>query len=408
VFDDRGEISEVLSIGTDITERRQLEEQFRQAQKLEAIGQLASGVAHDFNNILTIIQGNAALLLDAPALTATEAELAKQIVEAAERAAGFTRQLLLFSRKQAIQPVALNLNEAVGNLTKLLQRILGEDISLHSDYAPMLPATLADLGMIEQVVLNLAVNARDAMPRGGRLHLATSIATIGGEASQVNPTVRPGEYVCLTVSDTGCGIAPEHLPRVFDPFFTTKPVGKGTGLGLATVYGIVKQHQGWVDVRSEVGRGTTFRIGLPVASGAVPEQKAAAASLALPGGHEVILVVEDEPALRLLVSNLLQRCGYTVLLAASGVAALDVWKEHHARIQLLLTDMIMPDGMTGRELAERLKREKPELKVICTSGYSAEIVGKGHALIEGADFLQKPYSPLQLTTVVRACLDRPG
>lgn len=401
-----GESEGILSVGTDITERRQLEEQFRQAQKLEAIGQLASGVAHDFNNILTIIQGNAALLLDATGLKEGERELAKQIVEAAERAAGFTRQLLLFSRKQALQPVPVDLNEAVSNMTKMLQRILGEDISLRSDYAASLPSILADVGMMEQVVLNLAVNARDAMPKGGWLNIATSVEEIPGATPGTDPGVPPGRYVCLSVSDTGCGIASAHLPRIFDPFFTTKPVGKGTGLGLASVYGIVKQHQGWITVSSEVGSGTTFRIGLPAVERPAAEPKPAPSVTTLPRGTEVILVVEDEPALRLLVSNLLQRCGYTVLTAVSGVAALDVWKGNQERVTLLLTDMIMPDGMTGRELAETLKREKPQLKVICTSGYSAEVVGKSHSLLEGADFVQKPYSPMQLMQAIRTCLDR--
>ncbi|HTI99963.1 MAG TPA: response regulator [Dongiaceae bacterium] len=406
VLDEQGEIKEVLSIGTDITERKQLEEQFRQAQKLEAIGHLAGGVAHDFNNILTIIQGNASLLLDAAGLSLKDVELAKQIVEAAERAAGLTRQLLLFSRKQAMRPMLLNLNETVGNVTKLLQRMLGEDIALQSTYAPQLPLVRADTGMMEQVLLNLAVNARDAMPGGGRLQVATSVVTVSPEQAQANSAPNPGQYVCLSVSDTGCGIAPEHLPQIFDPFFTTKEVGKGTGLGLAIVYGIVKQHQGWVDVSSRMGEGTTFQIFLPAAKETQAGPKAAPANECAPRGTEVILVVEDDPAVRLLVVNLLQRCGYTVLLAATGVAALEVWAKHKAQVQLLLTDMIMPDGMTGRELALRLKQEQPGLKVIYTSGYSAEIVGKGHALFDGNDFLQKPFSPLLLAQTVRTCLDR--
>ena len=408
VLDERGRIKEVLSIGTDITERKQLEEQFRQSQKLEAIGQLASGVAHDFNNLLTIIQGNASLLLDAPGLSKPEAETAKQIVEAAERAAGLTRQLLLFSRKQAMHPIRLNLNETVGNLAKMLQRLLGEDIALSTNYASRLPQVHGDVGMIEQVLLNLAVNARDAMPDGGQLTITTSAETASREYAQANAAAAPGPYVCLAVHDTGCGITPENLPRIFDPFFTTKEVGKGTGLGLASVYGIVKQHRGWIDVASELGVGTTFRIYLPVTTGVAVEQKVAAATSELPGGPEVILVVEDDPAVRLLVSNLLQRSGYTVLVAPTGITALEVWKEHKTRIQLVLTDMIMPDGMTGRELANRLKQERPGLKVIYTSGYSAEVVGKGHALLDGTDFLQKPYSPLTLAQTVRACLDRRG
>ena len=406
VVDERGRVKELLSIGTDITERRQLEEQFRQAQKLEAIGQLAGGVAHDFNNILTVIQGNASFLLDAKGLSEDEADAARQIFEAAERAARLTRQLLLFSRKQVMQLVGLNLNEAVGNVTKILQRILREDIALRTDFAPHLPLILADAGMIEQVLLNLVVNARDAMPKGGRLKITTSVETIGSEAAQLNPEATPGRYVCLAVSDNGCGITPEDLPCIFDPFFTTKEVGKGTGLGLATVYGVVKQHHGWLDVSSKVGRGTTFRIYLPVAPDGQTEQTAPPGTVEMPNGNEVVLVVEDDSAVRLLVSNCLQRRGYTVLSAVSGVAALEVWKEHKDRIQLLLTDMVMPDGMMGSELAERLQKEKPKLKVIYSSGYSAEVVGKGHTFFEGINFLQKPYPPLKLAQTVRACLDR--
>ena len=331
---------------------------------------------------------------------------AKQIINAAERAAGLTRQLLMFSRKQAMQPAYLNLNQVVGNMTKMLQRILGEEIALRSDYSPTLPLVFADAGMIEQVLLNLAVNARDALPDGGRLMIATAPKNIDQEYVQQNPAAAPGQHVCLSVGDNGCGIAPENLSRIFEPFFTTKGIGKGTGLGLATVYAIVKQHRGWIETDSQVGKGTTFRIYLPADKDISAKQISTAATTELPRGDEVILVVEDEQAVRLLVCNLLQRCGYTVLPAVSGIEAINLWEQHKDRIQLLLTDMVLPDGMMGRELAEKVKGEKPQLKVIYTSGYSANVAGKGPSLVEGVNFLQKPYHPHKLAQTVRDCLDR--
>ena len=408
ICDSAGRVINYVAVKHDVTQEVALEEQLRQIQKMESVGQLAGGVAHDFNNILTVIQGNASLLLEAKNLSEADADQAKQIINAAERAAGLTRQLLLFGRKQAMQPAHLNLNQVVGNMTKMLQRILGEDIALRSDYSPVLPLVFADAGMIEQVLLNLAVNARDAMSVGGQLVIATASKTIGQECTQQNPAAAPGQYVCLSVSDTGCGIAPGNLSHIFEPFFTTKEIGKGTGLGLATVYAIVKQHRGWIEVDSQVGKGTTFCIHLPVAREISAKQNTTAVIPELPRGNEVILVVEDEQAVRLLVGNLLQRCGYAVLSAVSGIDALNLWKQRKDGIQLLLTDMVLPDGMMGRELAEKLKGEKPQLKVIYTSGYSASVVGKGPSLVEGVNFLQKPYHPQNLAQTVRDCLDRPA
>jgi len=371
---------------------------------MEAIGQLAAGVAHDFNNLLTVIQGHAALLLDVKSFSEEDSGLIRQIIEASERAAGLTRQLLLFGRKQVLQPFSMNLNEIVGNVAKMLQRILGEDIVLQSNFAPNLPAIRVDVNMIEQILLNLAVNARDAMPNGGHLKVTSSVEVVG-ESGPQRPGAIAGTYVCLDVRDTGSGITPEHLPHIFEPFFTTKDVGKGTGLGLATVYAIVKQHHGWIEVSSEVGKGTAFRIYLPPAASPAVESKPVPAGAQLPTGTETILVVEDESAVRLLVTNQLQRWGYRVLNASTGVAALDVWQEHKDAIQLLLTDMIMPGGMTGRELAEKLRTEKPLLKVIYTSGYSRDILGKATTLIDGFNFLQKPYQSAKLAHAVRNCLD---
>ena len=407
IRDSAGRIINYVAVKRDVTQEVALEEQLRQVQKMESIGQLAGGVAHDFNNLLVVIQGNASLLLEAKNLSETDADLAKQISNAAERAAGLTRQLLVFSRKQVMQPDHLNLNQVVGDMTRMLQRILGEDIALRSDYSPNLPLVFADAGMIEQVFLNLAVNARDAMPRGGRLMITTASKTVDQEYPRQNPAAEPGDFVCLSVTDTGCGIAPNNLSRIFEPFFTTKEAGKGTGLGLATVYAIVRQHHGWIEVDSRVNEGTTFRIYLPAAKDTNAKHRATAVIPALPRGHEVILVVEDEQAVRLLVGNLLQRCGYTVWLAVSGVEALNHWEQHKDKIQLLLTDMVLPDGMMGRELAEKLQGEKPHLKVVYTSGYSASVVGKGPALVEGVNFLQKPYHPQKLAQTVRDCLDQP-
>jgi nitrogen-specific signal transduction histidine kinase len=405
-LDETGKPVRIVGTVQDVTDRRRLEEQFRHSQKMEAIGQLAAGVAHDFNNLLTVIQGNASLQLESECVSEECASQAKQVVEAAERAAGLTRQLLLFSRRQIMEPTLLDLNVTVGNMTKMLQRILGEDIALQSEFAPGLPCIFGDASMIEQVILNLAVNAREAMQDGGRLVITTAPVTVSEDHRQQNPDASLGSCICLSVCDTGCGIAPEFLPHIFEPFFTTKEVGKGTGLGLATVYGIVKQHHGWIELDTEVKVGTTFRIFLPAVEGAQAEKRTIPDDIPLPEGQETILVVEDEAAVRLLVNNLLQRCGYTVLLAESGVAALEVWKKEKDRIQLLLTDMIMPDGMTGRELAARLRGERPDLKVIYTSGYSSVVVGKGLALVEGFSFVQKPYPPIRLAQTIRNCLDQ--
>lgn len=385
-------------------ERQKLEAQFRQVQKMEAIGQLAGGVAHDFNNILTVIQGNASMLTLNKLDEGEMRDCAQQIIGAAERAAGLTRQLLMFSRKQVMQPANRDLNEIIAHMTKMLQRILGEDITLQSIYSPGLPAIFADVGMIEQVLLNLAVNSRDAMPNGGKLVITTGSELFDEQSARQNPVAAAGLHVWLTVADTGCGIPTEDLPHIFEPFFTTKEVGKGTGLGLATVYGIIQQHHGWVTVTSEVSRGTTFRIYFPAAK-ATAESKTAIAVTELPRGTETILIVEDEPTVRSLVSTILEYCGYKVLQAASGKGALKIWEEKRDQIQLLLTDIIMPDGMTGCELASHLQLQQPQLKVLYTSGYSGEAAGKGLQLHEGVNFLKKPYQPEELARIIRMALD---
>jgi PAS domain S-box-containing protein len=404
----RGQPPLLLALFRDVTQQKRLEEQFRQAQKMDAIGQLAGGVAHDFNNILTVIHGHATLLQLGTNLTGAAAKSAQQIVFAAERAAGLTRQLLTFSRRQVMQPRRLDMNEIVANMTKMLGRILGEDITLQVDYWSRPSWVQADASMMEQVVLNLAVNARDAMPRGGQLTLTIAVADVSASHVAYNPEARLGQFVCLTATDTGSGIAPENMRRIFEPFFTTKEVGKGTGLGLATVYGVAKQHQGWVEVESEPGRGASFRVYVPY-SGVVSETgEEKPAEPAVRGGTETILVVEDEGSVRELVCNLLQGQGYNVLEAASGVKALEVWEANKDRIALLLTDLVMPDRINGRELAEKLCQERPNLKVIFTSGYSADVVGKEFVLRTGLNYLQKPYQPNTLALAVRECLDSNG
>jgi PAS domain S-box-containing protein len=402
-----GDQPAVVVNARDITERRQLEGQLRQAQKMESVGQLAGGVAHDFNNILTVIQGHALLLSTMGSLTAGQQTSLQQITQAAERAANLTRQLLTFSRKQLLQPRHLDLNEVVSNLSKMLQRLLGEDVSLHVHFTPQLPAVHADQGMLEQVLMNLAVNSRDAMPRGGQLIINTGLAEVVAGQTLPHPDARPGAYVTLSVSDTGSGIAPEHLSHIFEPFFTTKDVGKGTGLGLATVYGIVKQHHGWITVASELHKGTVFQIFLPASREKPESTPTAAPALPTRAGQETIMVVEDEPALRTLVTSILERSGYRVVAAASGVQALELWGESRARIDLVLTDMVMPDGVTGRELGQRLLADKPSLRIVYTSGYSPEVVGEEFLQNEGACFLQKPYHPRKLVELVRRCLDAP-
>jgi PAS domain S-box-containing protein len=400
--------SAVQTIMRDITERRQLEQQLRQSQKMEAIGQLAGGVAHDFNNMLAVIRGNAELLLmDAEPYTPETKECLKQVTAAAERAANLTRQLLAFSRKQVMQSRPLVLNDVIADLSKMLKRIIGEHIDLQCRYAAQLPFVQADAGMIEQVLLNLAVNARDAMPRGGHLLITTDAARFDAAYARTHPEAGAGEFVCLTVSDTGTGIAPEHLPRIFEPFFTTKEVGKGTGLGLATVYGIVKQHQGWLEVASQPGAGATFKIFLPAIPTPASAAAAAPAEAGLPGGAETILLVEDDYAVRMITRRVLESHGYKIYEATTAGEALDLWRSHAEEIALLLTDIVMPQGVTGRDLAEQLRAQRPALKVIFMSGYSADVIGKDTDFFQRtqSSFLQKPCSSRTILKTVRRCLD---
>ena len=408
VRDAAGKVVNYVAVKRDVTHEAQLEAQLRQAQKMEAVGQLAGGVAHDFNNMLAVIRGNAELLLmDEEQFTAEVREGLEHVVAASERAANLTRQLLTFSRKQVMQPQPLLLNEVIANLSKMLRRVISEDINLQCYYAARLPHVQADTGMMEQVILNLVVNARDAMPAGGQLHVATEQVTLDQAQARVKLGAYAGEFVCLLVSDTGTGIAPEVLPRIFEPFFTTKEVGKGTGLGLATVYGIVQQHQGWIEVSSRVGQGTTFKVFLPAIPTPTRSAAAAVAGADIRGGKETILLVEDEHTVRLTTRRVLERKGYKVWEATSAQEALELWHSYEGEIALLLTDIIMPGEMSGRDLAERLWEQRPGLNVIFMSGYSADVLGKGTEFIRRTRsyFLQKPAASRTLLETVRRCLD---
>ncbi len=395
---------EIFCMEVDITERKELEIELRQAQKMEAIGQLAGGVAHDFNNILTVIQGNVGLMLedyaDAPAEMIASLE---EVAGAANRAANLIRQLLAFGRRQLLNTAPLELNQSVDSLSKMLRRVLGEHIALQVQFSPDRPWIMADPSMVEQIILNLAVNARDAMPNGGTLAVSTALIRVDQEYIRHHPEAREGEFARLSVADTGCGMAESTLNRIFEPFFTTKEMGKGTGLGLATVYGITKQHQGWVEVQSKPGQGAAFSVFFPTCPPGKTEAKAAPAIVR--GGSETILVVEDEPEVRGLVRDCLRHYGYQVLEAGHGPEALTIWKQHREGIDLVLTDMVMPGGMSGGDLAKKLKQDRGGLRVLFSSGYSDQMAIEGVRLEKGDGYLAKPYDPVKLAIAVRGCLD---
>jgi PAS domain S-box-containing protein len=396
-----------MLVAEDVSERSMLERQLRQAQKMEAIGQLAAGVAHDFNNILTVIQGHAGLLQQRLGTANPQTKSLHEINNAAGRASTLIRQLLMFSRKQVMQFRYLDLNEILRNAIKMLERLVGEHVQIEFTAEDGLPSIHADASMVEQVAMNLAVNARDAMPNGGRVIISTSLQHIQRGATPMDPERRVGDFVCLSFGDTGIGMDTQILSRIFEPFFTTKPVGKGTGLGLSTVFGIVRQHHGWLEVESKPNEGTRFRIYFP-ASDTRAEKLTSPTETALPNGRETVLVAEDEEVLRQMVVQVLRIQGYTVLEAASGADALQVWERAERPVDLLLTDMVMPGGIMGSELAERLLTRSPKLKVIYTSGYSPGMAGKDASLLEGRNFLPKPYSIGKLAQFVRQCLDAPA
>jgi len=407
VRNESGDVVRIVGVARDITERRQLEEQLRLSQKMEAIGQLAGGVAHDFNNILTAILMQSQLIEMAEDVSEETRDGLRQIRASAERAANLTRQLLLFSRKQVMQPRDLDLNDVITSLAKMLQRIIGEDVRLQLNLHPRPLMIRADAGMLDQLLMNLVVNARDAMPGGGRLVIETCEKDVTAAEAALTPDASAGRHVCLRVTDTGSGIAPENLGRIFEPFFTTKEPGKGTGLGLATVFGIVKQHGGWIAVESAVGQGTTFQVFLPAVEAVVSGAAAAESHPAPRGGTETILLVEDDPDVRTLTRRVLEGAGYRVLEAANGVKALAIGERHGGEIDLLFTDIVMPEGISGRELAARLQAAHPKLRVVFTSGYSAEIAGRALSLQAGENFIQKPAAPHELLESIRRCLDSP-
>jgi two-component system cell cycle sensor histidine kinase/response regulator CckA len=394
-----------ISTIADATERIRLEGQLRQGQKMEAIGRLAGGIAHDFNNLLTVIIGYSDLLFDqvAPG-TAMAADLG-EIRQAAASAAGLTRQLLAFSRKQILQPQVLDLNGIVARMNGLLRRLIGEDISLRTRLTTPLDRVRADPGQIEQIIMNLALNARDAMPQGGTLTIETANAELDAEWLSRSPEAAAGPYVMLAISDTGIGMDPTVQAHLFEPFFTTKERGQGTGLGLATVYGIVKQSGGSIFVYSEPDRGTVFKIFLPRTEQLAESPKAAPpAPRAL--GTETVLLVEDQPEVRAVTGNTLARQGYNVLAAGSGAEALALAENHRGDIHLLLTDVVMP-GMSGRDLAQRLEVLRPAIRVIYTSGYTDDTIVHHEILDPGITFIQKPFTPYALLRTIRGVLDAP-
>jgi two-component system cell cycle sensor histidine kinase/response regulator CckA len=393
----RGEV--VMAI--DVSERRALEHQLLQAQKMEAIGQLAGGVAHDFNNLALVISGHAELLMeqleDAGARHSVD-----EVRRASEQASELTRQLLAFSRRQVLHPVELDVSDVVAGLVPMLGRLIGEDIELSADLRPGLGAVRADPAQLRQVVMNLVLNARDAMPRGGRLCIETSAKLLDERLTEARLELEPGSYVVLAVSDTGAGMDDATRERIFEPFFTTKEPGKGTGLGLSTVYGVVKQSGGSVWVYSEPGRGTTFRVYLPrhgVAGAAPPPRPAGERAAAAPA---TLLLVEDHDQVRTLVQTVLEKQGYTVIAAANGGEALAAAAAHAGRIDLVVTDLVMP-GMGGKELVDRLRGLRPGIRALFTSGYAAGMV-EGHELGADDDFLPKPFDQAELAAAIRAVL----
>src|SRR5580700_3089207 len=399
-----GDVFELFA--EDITERRALEHQMRQSQKMEAVGRLAGGIAHDFNNLLMVILGYSEFLLERLGAEPHLRGPAQEISSAAERASSLTRQLLAFSRKQMLAPRVVNLNDVATENIKMLTRMIGEDIDLVLVPSPGLWAVRADAGQIDQVIMNLAVNARDAMPSGGKLTIETSNVSLDEEYSRFHAPLRPGDYVMLTISDTGMGMDSETQSHIFEPFFTTKGL-KGTGLGLSTVYGIVKQSGGYIWVYSESGKGTTFKIYLPRVAEAVekPARVAAAAESASgEPGIETILLVEDEANLRYLARQFLEKQGYQVIEAADGAVAMQIAVAHEGVIHLLLTDVIMP-GMNGRELARGISEIRPNVKVLYMSGYTENVIGRNGMLDAGVRLLQKPFTLRDLKSKVREVLD---
>jgi nitrogen-specific signal transduction histidine kinase len=401
--DSTGAPVQMRGSGVDITDRIELEARYLQAQKMESVGRLAGGVAHDFNNLLTVILGTIDLTLEQMDAAAPTAGLLREGRRAAERATALTRQLLAFSRRQITQPEILDLGAMVREVSDMLQRLIGEHVRLTVVAADALWPVRADRGQLEQVIMNLAVNARDAMPEGGGLAIEISNVELDELAASQHPPLQAGAFVQLAVTDTGIGMEAAVRERIFEPFYTTKEVGRGTGLGLSTVYSIIEQNRGGIWVYSEPGHGTTFKIYLPRSLAARPAGAAEPVVVAMTG-TETLLVVEDDDALREIATSVLRSAGYTVLAAASGAAALEIAAQHQGSLQLVLTDMVMP-GMGGRELATRLTEIRPDIRIVYTSGYTDDAILRRHALEASDHFLSKPYTVVELTRRIRKVLD---
>jgi two-component system, cell cycle sensor histidine kinase and response regulator CckA len=386
---------------TDITARRRLEEQYHQSQRLDSIGRLAGGVAHDFNNLITVINGYAMMLLDEMPTDSPVMEGLTEIREAGQRAAGLTQQLLAFSRKQILQPVVLNLNDIVTDVSKMLHRLIGEDIDLVIKLDPEPGNIIADPGQIEQIIINLAVNSRDAMPTGGTLMIETASVYLDENYVRQHPRLHVGQHVMMAVTDTGTGMSPEVQEQIFEPFFTTKPKSHGTGLGLATVYGIVTQSGGWIWVYSEPGKGTTFKLYFP-RTGEPPEQAKAVPKTDL-SGTETILVVEDQAEVRRLTIRALNKYGYNVFSAVNAEEAIAFCEQHRGPLHLVVTDIVMP-GLNGRELAKRLAEMRPDLRFLFMSGYTDNAIAHHGVLDDNVNYLQKPFTPESLAERVRKVL----
>jgi two-component system, cell cycle sensor histidine kinase and response regulator CckA len=402
---------EWYSVIVDLTERRRaaaekqrLESQIQQSQKMEAIGQLAGGVAHDFNNLLQAINGYAEIVLDEIPEGSTGRTEIQEIARAGQRAARLVGQLLTFSRRQILQPENLNMNRVVDEFLKLLNRVIGEHIQI--DFSPGRPigTVRADRVQMEQVLMNLCLNARDAMPKGGLLKIETANVAVDEEFHRTHPWAPPGQYVQISVSDTGCGMDADTRERIFEPFFTTKGLGKGTGLGLAMVYGIIKQHEGAIQVYSEPGMGSTFTVFLP-AKGQAESGPAIKREISVRGGSETLLLAEDDETVRTLAQKILRGAGYKVLIAADGSEALRVFRQHAAEIDLVMLDMIMPQ-LSGRAVSEEIRKDYPQLPVLFASGYSADILQSNIRLEEDITLIQKPYSPKELLHRIRDLLDQ--
>jgi PAS domain S-box-containing protein len=383
---------------------RQRDEQLRQAQKMEAIGRLAGGVAHDFNNLLMAIRGYAELLVHSLKNDDERRSDAEEILKASDRAAGLTRQLLAFGRRQVITQQAVALDQVVDNMQNMLNRLIGENITFETEVWPELTPVLADRTQVEQILMNLIVNARDAMPGGGKISMELRNVELDNIGIVAHPGLKPGDYVEMAISDTGTGMDAETAARIFEPFFTTKENGKGTGLGLATVYGIVQQNSGAIEVQSKIGQGTSFFIYLPVATDF--GKPAAPRRSMMAGGSETVLLVEDDDRVRVLVSTMLRKHGYTVLLASQGDQALEIAARHHGRIHLLLTDVVMP-GISGRVLSERLMITRPDTRVLYMSGYSDDAILRHGVKSAGTHFVQKPFSAESLAEKIRETLSAP-